>query len=58
MDSRAHRHRDPEEPARVFVPLPDLLRPDTTDPAQMSELAGWSVLDVRTFVAQSTPPTA
>ena len=46
----------PEEPAQVFLPLPDLLRPDTTDPAQMNELAGWSVLDVRTFVAQSTPP--
>jgi hypothetical protein len=45
-----------EEPARVFVPLPDLLRPDATDPAEMDELAGWSVLDVDTFVAQTTPP--
>jgi len=45
-----------EEPSRVFVPLPDSLGSTGASPTDMDAVAGWSVLDVQTFVAQATPP--
>ncbi|RHW24195.1 hypothetical protein D0Z08_26115 [Nocardioides immobilis] len=47
---------DPDETARVFVPLPGALIPWESPPADMDAQVGWSVVDVESFVALTQPP--
>jgi hypothetical protein len=45
------------EPSPVFVPMAASFNLDTATAEEFADVAGWSVLDVDTFVEQATPPT-
>lgn len=45
-----------EDPAPVFVPMAAQFNVESTTPADYEEVAGWSVLDVDTFVESGPPP--
>lgn len=42
--------------APVFVPLGDLFNTQAASPDEFAEVAGWSVLDVNSFVEYAVPP--